>query len=339
MTGSRRIHRRPYFFELFSLGNLLLIIVLFHDRNAIIGTLPGTLLSFGSLLALEALLGVVIRCCIAAIRGEFRAYWRIICSPGWLSDTLRMVLIGSCMIHAYLWTKVVVPLLHARRFDQELWNLDQKLFFGMSPNIFVLNLFSSPKVLGFVDFTYVAIFFVSMTFGFVFFLSAPSRRIRMAFLGGTAVMWLAGGWLYVIVPSLGPAYGFPEVWFAYSEALKVTQAAQALLMRNYHHVLSAGGSGGAIDIKLGIGAFPSLHVGMQTFLLLWMRKLWNWGELLFWIFLAIIFLGSLITGWHYLIDGLAGLLLAAGSYLLAGRIYRLARWSHLVLITGSGNRA
>jgi hypothetical protein len=326
---SRRAVANPYFWELFSLVNLALIIVLFYDRQVILDTFPATLLSFGSLLAIETVVGVLIRCVIAAFRREFRAYWRIVSSPGWLIDTARMILVGCCMIHAYLWIKVVVPLLHARRFDQELWNLDRRIFFGMSPNILALDLFSNRQVLRFVDWSYVTIFGVSMVLGFVFFLSSPSRRIRMSFMSGMATMWLIGGWLYVLIPSVGPAYGFSDVWFAYTDALRVTQSVQGQLMRNYQNVMKLRTTVTQVDIRLGIAAFPSLHVGMQTFMLLWMRKLWTWGEIVFGIFLFIIFLGSLITGWHYLTDSIAGLLLAVICYSAVSRFNRINRWVEL----------
>jgi hypothetical protein len=45
---------------------------------------------------------------------------------------------------------------------------------------------------------------------------------------------------------------------------------------------------------------------------LWMRGRWR---LLFGVITLIIFLGSIITGWHYLIDSIAGIILAVICYL------------------------
>ena len=73
---------------------------------------------------------------------------------------------------------------------------------------------------------------------------------------------------------------------------------------------------------MGIAAFPSLHVGFQTYVFLWMRRLWTSGEVLFGIFVVVIFLGSMITGWHYFIDGVAGAALALGCYVLFDRLER-----------------
>ena len=79
---------------------------------------------------------------------------------------------------------------------------------------------------------------------------------------------------------------------------------------------------GGTSIVLGIGAFPSLHVAAQMYVFLWMRRLWTSGEVLFGIFVVVIFLGSMITGWHYFIDGVAGVALALGCYVLFDRLER-----------------
>ena len=75
--------------------------------------------------------------------------------------------------------------------------------------------------------------------------------------------------------------------------------------------------------------FPSLHVAFQTFVFLWFRRLWTWGEVTFALFVFVIFLGSMITGWHYMIDGLAGLLLAWLVWAATARRYRIVRFTHL----------
>jgi hypothetical protein len=86
---------------------------------------------------------------------------------------------------------------------------------------------------------------------------------------------------------------------------------------------------GGIQIVLGIAAFPSLHVAFQTYVFLWMRRLWTSGEVLFGIFALVILLGSMITGWHYLIDGLAGIALAVLWWGIFWRRAEVSRWLSL----------
>jgi hypothetical protein len=273
----------------------------------------------------HALVSVLVRGAILRLRGQ-RGYFASIWRRGWITDTIRMAVFGNITVLAYGWIKLVVPIYHPRLFDQELWNLDQTLLFGVSPNLLALNLLSNRWVFRAIDTSYAFVFFTSFILILGYFLSEPSRRIRMAFMNGNTVLWIAGAWLYMLVPALGPAFRFPDVWFVYSQWLPRTQYFQAMLMRNYQGVLrmTAGGTA-KVQLILGIAAFPSLHVGFQTFAFLWMRQLWRSGEVLFGIFAAIILIGSIVTGWHYLIDGLAGIILAVGCYAIAVRASKVPR--------------
>jgi hypothetical protein len=339
LISDRRIHLRPYAFELFTISNLLIIHLMFRrDSNAVLGTLPVTLLSFGPVFLGQVIAGIVVRAIIVAFRGELRAYLRVISTAGWITDTLRFSIFGILMAHVYGWIKLTVPLFHPRLFDQELWDLDRHLFFGLSPNIFFLDLFSNRAILRAIDWSYASIFFCSMVIAFAFFLSAPGRRLRVAFVTGNCVMWIAGAWLYMAVPSLGPAYGFPDVWFAHSETLRKTQYFQAVLLKNYENVLKIRTTGASVSVLYGIGAFPSLHVAFQVYVLLWMRKLWTYGEIVFGLFALFIFIGSIVTGWHYMIDGWAGIALAVVSYWGSSRLFHVPEWLRLRSRTVIGDR-
>ena len=74
-----------------------------------------------------------------------------------------------------------------------------------------------------------------------------------------------------------------------------------------------------------MAAFPSLHVAFQTLVFLWMRRVWRWGEIVFGVFAVAILIGSLVTGWHYLIDGIAGIALAWLCYFFSARAHRMRR--------------
>ena len=64
----------------------------------------------------------------------------------------------------------------------------------------------------------------------------------------------------MLIPSLGPAYRFPDVWLPYGENLRTTQGLQAMLWMNYSKVLRIGEPGAdsrTINILLGVAAFPT----------------------------------------------------------------------------------
>lgn len=340
MIADRRVYARPYFFELFTVANLLLVMLVMERGQSLpIVTLPKTVMNFGGTLLAYTALGVIIRLLVAHWRGTTQEYLARIRSAGWLTDLVRLLFFGSMLAHTYAWIKLVVPLLHPRLYDQELWNLDQAMLFGYSPNVLFINLFGRSIAMRAIDWSYARIFFASMTVAFGYFLSEPSRRLRVAFHTGNTVMWIGGAWLYMLLPSLGPAYRFPEIWLPLATALPLTQASQAMLMRNYQNLLRlSSGATDNIHLMFGIAAFPSLHVGFQTFAFLWMRRLWIYGEIVFGIFVLAILIGSVVTGWHYLIDGIAGILVALVSYWISVRMGRIRRWLRLRTIAGMTSR-
>jgi len=337
MTSQRRVHRRPYFFEVFTIVNLAIIaVVVAHPM--VLTTIPNTFSSLFVTFGAYTVGGVVVRAVVAAVRKELPAYLRTIRTAGWITDTIRLIFFSAAMTHTYFWIKLMVPLLNPRLYDQALWDLDQAMFLGFSPNILLLSVFSAPSVLHAIDWSYANIFFVSLTVAFVFFLSAPSRRLRIAFAAGNTYMWIIGAWLYLLIPSVGPAYRFPDVWMPLAASLEVTQNFQALLMKNYRQVLlMPSGHSKNVVIMFGIGAFPSLHVAFQTYAFLWMRRQWIYGQIVFGVFLFAILVGSVVTGWHYLIDGIAGIALAAGCYWGASRAWRIPDWLRLWRLVNSAH--
>jgi hypothetical protein len=179
----------------------------------------------------------------------------------------------------------------------------------------LLELFQRAHALRVVDWTYANIFASSLFIGGAFFFSAPDRKLRIGFVNANATMWIIGAWLYVAMPAFDPCYRFPSVWLPLAEYFPQTQFLQRLLMTNYinfTHLVP--GRPARISLLLGLSAWPSLHVAYVFLTYLWMRGVSRSWRMLFAIFTVILFVGSIVTGWHYLADSLAGLLLAALCY-------------------------
>src|SRR5437763_80786 len=124
--------------------------------------------------------------------------------------------------------------------DRQPWDLEQRMFGGYAPVVFVINIFSGPRVLSFFDWSYARVFFASLAIAFTFFMSHPSRRVRAAFADGNAALWIAGAWLYLLFPTVGPACAFPELWMPIRESIPVTNLLHVRLMTNYKNVLLLG---------------------------------------------------------------------------------------------------
>jgi hypothetical protein len=313
---------RLYFFEIFTAGNFLLLLFALHGMTLMpVRTLDSLPISIAIAFIVQALVGCAIRLAFAARRGDARELLATYRSKLWIVDTFRLAIFSGLWAHTYSWIKLATPILHPRLFDQQLWNLDRILCFGYSPNIFLLTLFSKPEALQVIDWIYAIGFLGSVNVIGIYFASAPDHRLRIAFMNSNALLWLVGAWLYVAVPSLGPAYRFPEVWLPMAKLLERTQHFQRLLMSNYKALLLAPQKNPqAINILFGVAAFPSLHVAFQVLAFCWMRRLTKWGGIVFGSFAIFIFIGSIVTGWHYLIDGIAGGVLAWLCYEASQRV-------------------
>ena len=336
MIRSRRPYHRPYFFEVFSVAQIILVyaVIVLHGPN-ILGMVNANMAVTLLAMLLATVAGLIFRFGAAAYRGKARVLWRAIANGGWLTDTLRLMVGNALLIGVYGSIKLVLPIYHPLLYDRQLWEIDSAMFGGYSPVVFVLSVFSNPGSLRFFDFAYANIFFFSLQFSFMYFLSHPSRRIRMAYADGSMALWCLGAWLYLLVPSLGPAYVFPDVWLAYRDALPETNRFHRLLIMNYQGVLDLkAGISAPLTFFYGVAAFPSLHVALQTFIFVWMRRLWISAQVLFGIFTLLILLGSMITGWHYLIDGLAGMVMAVGCYAVPARLWGVHQWARHCAATG-----
>ncbi|HEX7191504.1 MAG TPA: phosphatase PAP2 family protein [Thermoanaerobaculia bacterium] len=305
---------RPYLFEVILAINAAW--VFWMARENAVATMKESSINAGLNPLYATIIGIVVRFGIASFRGHGRRYLRIITNPLWLTDTIRLLVGMVFLAEAYGWIKLLVPALHPVLYDGLLYRIDQAICFGISPSIFFLQLFSNTTFLHFIDQAYANFFIGGMMFAIAFFFSMPKRRVRITFITSSTLMWLAGAWLYMLIPSLGPAFRFPDIWFPYSKGLPRTQWSQAMLMRNYQAVirLARGGGPEKIILSFGVAAFPSLHVATQTQVAIWMRRWWRPGAIFFTLAAFFVFIGSMITGWHYLIDGIAGVALAFASY-------------------------
>lgn len=330
---NERIDWRPHLYEIVIVINFFIIFAMtMKNTHSVILTLPFTLIAGGGSMLIQGVAGIIVRLLIGLVRGNWRDYFDTIRKPAWIVESLRVLLGATLLLHVYSWIKISIPLLHPRLFDQQLWDIDRAIFFGISPNILFLNLFSNHYVLRAIDETYGNIFVAGLTVAIAYFLSEPSKRLRVAFITGHVFLWLIGGWLYMLIPSLGPAYRFPDIWMPYGDDFRTTLHLQAILWGNYSKVLriaQPGSDSRPINILLGVAAFPSMHVAFQTFIFLWFRRIWKGGEVLFGIFVFVISLGAMVTGWHYLIDVLAGGLLAWIVWAMTSRRYKVVRWTEL----------
>ncbi len=318
MTPAGLLRRlRPRVYEFLVLLHVAAVLVLVRA----VGRLPAlpwdTLLGirlFAVPMTVFVLGAIVLRASAVAARdGTPRAgrFLRETFRPRSAFDLVRLLLVASLVYYGHVWLKVIVPFLNPQLFDARLARLDAAIHFGLNPGPFALGLFPWPAVLRAIDVYYAA--FVPLTVaGMAWFLTTPSRPERARFAAGFAFLWLGGAWLYVALPALGPCFVYAADYADAARSLPLQTATQTLLVTHYRALLGAAAAGATARILpvLGIGAMPSLHVGAHAFLALFA---WRRSRPLFLFFAAatlLTFWGSLVTGWHYAVDGYAGLLLA-----------------------------
>ena len=102
--------------------------------------------------------------------------------------------------------------------------------------------------------------------------------------------------------------------------MPITAGIQENLWSNYQLVV--GGGFRSADHTQGVAALPSLHVAFHWLFALQARPLGRGLTALFALMTLLTFVGSLRTGWHYAVDGYAGVALATLAWWAARRLER-----------------
>lgn len=234
-----------------------------------------------------------------------------------------MVFFNKAMIEL----KPAIPAINPFTWDESFMQLDRALHFGVDPWVILQPLLGYDYVTFAINMAYnfwfVALF--SAWFWFGFQKQANELRTRF-FLSYMLAWWIGGGLLAVLFSSAGPVY-YDELGlnpnpftglFAYlndadSRIPLWFLDTQAMLWDGYIGKIPA----------LGISAMPSMHNASAVLFALAFARV---SKRLGWFFAAyavVILVGSVHLGWHYAIDGYAGIAIALFSWWLAGL---MARW-------------
>lgn len=319
----RRLGRllRPYPFEIFAVVNLVAAVLFlrsFHLRIDGRG-LAYIVRPLARSLHINLLLGVVLATvAVLVARRPLRAFLRRVVRLGWLVHWLRLWVAIMVVTYAYGWLKVNVPLVNHRLFDQQLWDLDVLMHLGVSPSIFATQLVAGTPLMTFFDLWY-GHWIQTVMFSICFFVVYLNRREARVFVFSMLLLWGLGAWLYVAMPAVGPIYAFADVW----QGIVMPRAlgTQADLWNNYQTMV--GGRTGQIysfnPIK-GVAAMPSLHVGVHAFFALFCYRYLRPLAVVFLSATLLTFIGSVLTGWHYAVDGYVGIALAFLAFWIADRL-------------------
>jgi PAP2 superfamily len=225
--------------------------------------------------------------------------------------------------------KPMIPVLKPFAWDTFFMQLDRSLHFGQDPWVLLQPLLGHDVITFalniFYNFWFLSLFGCFMWFGFATRASVNRTQFYIAYM---LAWWLGGGVLALIFSSAGPVYygsiGLaPDPFAPLMAYVRDVDTRLPIWALDTQQLLWDGYTGkvGAI----GISAFPSMHNASTLLFALATRQRSRALGIVFAIYTGLILVGSVHLGWHYAVDGYAGLAIGALSWWIAGFV---ARWHH-----------
>lgn len=238
--------------------------------------------------------------------------------PRLIARYARYILSVQLVMTAYTSIKQAIPLINPGRYDGMLIDIERICHLGWLPPWALASSGAPQWWLTMLDRCYYLWFPIKpLIVGY--FLTHRNVAKRHHFLAAYLGVWIVGALLGLMVPSHGPCYidagRFP------AGEMPLCEFAEDWLGVHYEHLRTITLHGnGNLTFGTGLMAMPSLHV---TICILYVVFLWDearwarWGAVLF---AVMIFLGSLYSGWHYAIDGYAGVFIVAFVVWATGKL-------------------
>lgn len=199
----------------------------------------------------------------------------------------------------------IIPLIHPRDFDAELAALDQR-FLGVHPTVW-LERFTWPPLTEVLQLTYSSYYLLPVILGVVLWRKGWFEKFH--FWVFIVVLGFYLSYLgYIAVPAIGPRF-LPEIIQAQTKPLTgvwLFQPVRAML-----------------DRAEGItrDCFPSGHTELTLLVLYYAHR---FHRKTFWWLLPLgtgVIISTVYSRYHYVVDVMAGALLAVAIVLIANRLY------------------
>ncbi|MBX3126737.1 MAG: phosphatase PAP2 family protein [Polyangiaceae bacterium] len=219
----------------------------------------------------------------------------------WAPLLYRLAIYGGVQL-SYFFLSGVLPLVNTTTLDHELYELDMALF-GFEPAM-MMDSIVTPVTTEWFAFFYFSYFFLLALHVIPILMGSRSRRFLSEFALGLILVFCVGHLVYMLVPGFGPYKAMAD---SFSNPLPSGMWLDL--------VMATVASGGAqMDI------FPSLHTAAPTFIALFSyryrdRMPFRYSWVVVALFAVNIIIATMFLRWHYLIDVIAGLLLASLAFL------------------------
>lgn len=272
---------------------------------------------------------------IRAVPRAFSADIREICGdPERLLQGMMLVAALTVFGSGVMAIKALIPQILLFPWDPIFAEVDRFLHGGVDPYRLILPLVGGVVPTAVINLAYHG-WIVLMYF--CLFVAAFSRADGPRGDGGAGriyvmthvLIWILGGNLMALVfSSAGPVY-FERLGHGDTYAPLMAHLAQ---MKDLTPVWSLTvqdmvWTSYVEDRNIGISAMPSMHLTTSTLMALYAFRHSRWLGITLSVFVGIILVGSVYLGWHYAIDGYAGIVIAILCWRLAAR---LVAWSDRV---------
>lgn len=218
-------------------------------------------------------------------------------SPLLMIVMTALVVIGTSNI-TLISLKLLGSVTHWR--DPYLWKIEGPIIEWLTQRPFAVTAW---------DQIYHSCWGIELFAAFVLVLIGRGPRIVLHYCLSLILLFYIGRFLGVINPVMGPALFRPEL-FGYL-AGSTTDVALRLVSSVMSQPPELAVDRGGILLG-GVSAMPSLHVAMVAVTAYWLyvAKRWTLWITVPWVLL--VWTSTVVLGWHYLLDGAAGILLGAG---------------------------
>jgi membrane-associated phospholipid phosphatase len=232
----------------------------------------------------------------------------------------------ACFVHF----KMRIPDIGGFRWDDQLYALDRVIFDGQSAWEFLTPVYDMPRLVSALDKLYSL--WIPGIFVFWCWVAYDKRlpmRLRQQYLVATVATWVLGGVvLGTVFGSVGPCfYGMiypsqPDLFAGLIQRLAAISADHPLTAIPVKEALFGAYQNPGMNVVGGISAMPSMHNAQATIFVLTALRINKWLTLVMVLFGAVIVSGSVVLGWHYASDSLAGMLIALTVWHASGAMLR-----------------
>lgn len=242
-------------------------------------------------------------------------------------NVIHSVIAFSILEVSFTTLKEAITQIHPFSWDRTFMQWDRILGFGHLPWEYLQSLLGFAPITMAINLVYDSWFVVM--FGCLFWqiFSKKGGALRLQFLLAFSFAWFFGGNLLALAfSSAGPCfyghlYPGPDPYAAQIAYLHAVNQSWPIWSVDVQQTLWRSYAAGRGTLG-GISAMPSMHVTIAALMAIWGWRVNRVTGSALTAFALVIFIGSIHLAWHYAVDGIAGIALAALFWAMAGAVVR-----------------